>query len=267
MRAAILSSNGFTLTDRPVPSPGPGQIRLKSLSCGICEGDVFHYRVRSELTHEVLMGHEGTGIVDALGSGVQGLAVGDIVTTLGGPYAEYYLTTPASALRVPPGLDPTLALGEPVACCVHAAGRFGVRPGDRVAVLGCGFMGLICMQLARRQGAGHICAIEPISWRREMARTLGADVAVDPQSLTGAQLAADLGEFDVILEAAGVPATLNLGGDLVKQHGRLVIIGYHQTEGGKRTVNMQQWNFKAIDVVNGHVRRDNEKMEAMFHHQ
>jgi len=263
MLAAILTRNGFVVVDRPVPAPGPGQMRVKTLACGICEGDVFYYRMRSELAHESLMGHEGTGVVDALGSGVNEFAVGDLVTSIGGTYSAYYLTTPGACLPVPAGLDSILALGEPVACCVHAANRFGVRPGDRVAVVGCGFMGLICMQLARLQGAEHICALEPLSWQREMACVLGAEVAVNPQGVAGKQLTADLGEFDVVIEAAGVPNALDLGGDLVKQHGRLIIVGYHQTQGGLRTVNMQQWNFKAIDVVNGHVRRHEEKMEAM----
>jgi threonine dehydrogenase-like Zn-dependent dehydrogenase len=263
MLAAILTRDGFQLVDQPVPTPGPGQIRIRTVACGICEGDVYHYRMRGSLDHESLLGHEGIGVVDALGPDAQGFAVGDLVASLGGTYSAYYLTTPGACLPVPAGLDPTLALGEPVACCVHAAGRFGVRPGDRVAVVGCGFMGLICMQLARRQGAEHVCALEPIPWRREMARTLGADVTVDPQGVEGQQVAADLGEYDVVIEATGVPDALDLCGDLVKQHGRLIIVGYHQTQGGQRTVNMQQWNFKAIDIVNGHVRRHDEKMEAM----
>ena len=49
----------------------------------------------------------------------------------------------------------------------------------------------------------------------------------------------------------------------VQQHGRIILVGYHQSNSGMRTVNMQQWNFKAIDVVNGHVRRMDEKLEAM----
>lgn len=150
-----------------------------------------------------------------------------------------------------------------MACCVHAANRFGTRAGDKVAVIGCGFMGLICMQLAIHQGAGFVCAVDPVAERRQMAIEMGADVAYDPLQESGAQMLAAHGAFDVVIEAAGVQGAVDLGTELVTQHGRLILVGYHQSNDGLRTVNMQQWNFKAIDVINGHVRRMDEKVAAM----
>jgi threonine dehydrogenase-like Zn-dependent dehydrogenase len=227
------------------------------LACGVCEGDVHAYRMRAGLTEPLLLGHEGTGEVVAVGSDLDEDAwLGQRVTALGGAYADYFLTTPDAVVRLSRDVDPTLALGEPIACCVHASWRFGVQPGDHVAIVGCGFMGLVCMQLARRLGAAHVAAFEPIVERREMALQLGADLAHPPKRV-------DDTTFDVVIEATGVPEALTLSGDLVAQHGRLIIIGYHQSNGGRRTVDMQQWNYKAIDVVNGHVRRQDEKWEAM----
>jgi threonine dehydrogenase-like Zn-dependent dehydrogenase len=90
------------------------------------------------------LGHEASGEVVATGSQVTGIQTGDIVTALAMPaYAEYFVATAADLVQLPPDIDPIYALGEPVACCVHAAGRFGIQPGDKVAVVGCGFMGLI----------------------------------------------------------------------------------------------------------------------------
>jgi threonine dehydrogenase-like Zn-dependent dehydrogenase len=71
------------------------------------------------------------------------------------------------------------------------------------------------------------------------------------------------GEFDVVIEAAGVQSALDLSCDLVKKHGRIVIVGHHKTQDGLRTVNMNQWNWKALDIVNGHVHKYDEKLEAM----
>ena len=70
-------------------------------------------------------------------------------------------------------------------------------------------------------------------------------------------------ESPSVIEAAGNQSALDLCPELVAQHGRIILIGYHQSRNGQRTVDMQQWNFKAIDVINGHVRRQDEKVAAM----
>lgn len=263
MRIAVLTPHGFELHERAVPACGPGEILVHALACGICEGDVFHYRAHRGDQAEAVLGHEGVGRIAAVGPGVADFAVGQMVATLGGPYADYYVAPAAAAAALPAAVEPALALGEPIACCAHAADRFGIRLGDRVAIIGSGFMGLMCLQLARLQGAAELYALEPLDWRRDMARQLGADVTVDPSGQEPAALATSLGEFDVVIEATGVPGGLELAGELVRQHGRIVIIGYHQTENGRRSVNIKMWNFKAIDVINGHVRREGEKLAAM----
>ena len=208
-----------------------------------------------------MLGHEGTGVIVAVGQQVQGFAIGDTVTALGGAYADYFAISPQKLVKVPAGIDPIYALGEPLTCCVHAGNRFGIQSGDRVAVVGCGFMGLICLQLAQYQGAGHICAIDPVAYRREMSLRLGANEARHPDEAKPTNIWQ--GEFEVVIEATGVQSAIDLCGDLVKPHGRLILIGYHQSGEGLRTVNMKLWNFKAIDVINGHVRRPDEKHEAM----
>ncbi|MHB1319515.1 MAG: zinc-dependent alcohol dehydrogenase [Anaerolineae bacterium] len=259
MRAAVLTRDGVQFQNLPVPVPGPGEILVRSLALGICEGDLFRYRSRGDLGDgAIALGHEGTGEVVATGEVVSDPVVGQRVTTLAGPYAEYY-TAPASvATPVPVDLDPALALGEPLACCVHASTRFGIRPGDRVLLIGAGFMGTVCMHLAQMQGAAEIVALEPVAWRRENAIAWGADAVFDP----GAIDIPALGLFDVILEATGVQSGIDLIAPLIRQHGRAVIIGYHQAGQGMRQVDMKTWNFKAIDVTNGHVRRNDEKVKA-----
>ena len=261
MKTAVLTEQGFAIEEREIPTVNDDQVLVRMLACGVCSGDLYVYKQRAELasTHSRL-GHEASGVVTAVGRSVTDFREGDLVTSLTWPaYAEYFVSPATDLAHLPPEVDPVLALGEAIACCVHAAGRFGTQPGDRVAVIGCGFMGLICLQLAQRQGAGFICALDPIAERREMSRRFGADAVYEPTAVEMKRL----GEFDVVIEAVGVQAALDLGTELVKQHGRLILIGYHQSNNGRRTVNMQQWNFKGIDVINAHVRRRDEKAEAM----
>jgi threonine dehydrogenase-like Zn-dependent dehydrogenase len=267
MRQAVLTAKGFDLRDVEVPSPGPGQVLVRSKGLGICEGDVFRYRQfmdsRPGPKDEAWMGHEGSGVVVKVGKGMKSVAKGDVVTALGGPYAEQFVIAEDNLVKVPEGLDVRLSLGEPVACCVHAAGRFGIRLGDRVALVGAGFMGQMCLQLARLEGAAQLCSFDLMPWRLPVARELGADVVVDPSGKEPKEVLAEVGEFDVVIEAAGTQSSVDLATALVRQHGRIVLVGYHQTGGGMRGVNMQQWNFKAIEVVNGHVRNSWEKAQAM----
>ena len=235
---------------------------MKTIACGVCGGDVHLYKARADLPDlPKVLGHEGSGIVIQVGKNVTGFEIGDRVTAIGGAYADYFVARPEELIKLPDAIDPVMALGEPVACCVHAGDRFGTKKGDRVAVVGCGFMGLVCLQIARIQGAGEIVAIDPVGYRRSMALELGAASAVDP-----ADLQIDdpwSGAFDLVIEAAGNQAALDLCGDLVNHHGKIVLIGYHESNDGNRNVNMKLWNFKAIDIVNGHVRRHDEKMAAM----
>ncbi len=208
------------------------------------------------------MGHEASGVVVQVGPGVKGLRAGQTVTAIGGAYAEYCIVRAEDVVALAEGVDPLWALGEAVACCVHACWRWPIPPAGRVAVVGCGFMGLVCLQLARLQGAARVLAIDPVAWRRRTAIRLGADAASGPEQAPET-LARKHGPFDLVIEAAGTQSALDLCPELVEQHGCINIVGYHQSDAGVRSVPMQEWNFKALTVVNGHVRRMDEKRRAM----
>jgi NADPH2:quinone reductase len=258
MKAAVLKRAGFSIEEVAPPSCGPGEILVRTQYCGICEGDLAAFRrvTAGEADEGVVLGHEGTGVVVDLDASIEGFARGDTVTALGGSYSEYFIARSDQLVKLPATVASPLALGEPVACCVHGAWRSGVRIGDRVAIVGCGFMGLVWMQLVALQGAAQIEAFDMLDWRLDAAIRLGADKVHSP----------DYGseeEFDVVVEAAGTQGALDLATRLVRQHGRLIIVAYHQANGGGRNISMKTWNFKAIDVVNAHVRNHAEKLRAM----
>lgn len=268
MKQAILTDHGFELRRMPEPQCGMGEALVRVLANGICAGDLSKYRdVSGRAGRELLLGHEACGEILAVGPDVTAFHPGDRVAGLGGFFAERHAFPVDRLVRLPDAVQPEWALGEPVACCVHAMGRARINPGDRVAILGCGFMGLVCLQLARHLGAGAITAIDPAPERLTIAARLGAAPVLSPDAADPARLRAmnrDFeGDYDVVIEAAGNQAALDAAGFLVRQHGVLLIVGHHHTGGGLRTVYMNQWNVKAIDVVNGHVRRNDEKRDAM----
>ena len=267
MKSAILTLDGFQIREEKIPEFNANQILVKSAGCGICEGDLFRYLTRNENLGPdntgIMLGHEGSGVVAAVGSNVAGFKTGDKVTARGGAYAEYFVATADTLALVPPGIEVEMALGEPIACCMSGARRFGVNMGDRVAIIGAGYMGLNCMQLVKLQGAAGVVVLDLLDWRLETAKKLGADMVVNSQNRAVAELAAELGEFDVVLEATGVQAAIDLGTALLRHHGTLNLVGYHQSNGGMRQIDMKTWNFKALTVVNSHVRDEVEKLDAM----
>jgi threonine dehydrogenase-like Zn-dependent dehydrogenase len=265
MRSALLSYDGFHIVQEDIPPFADDEILIKLIGCGVCSGDVFVYKNRDQLARTPRrLGHEGSGWVIGVGRNVIGFDLDDRVTTFALPaYAEYLVAKPDRVVKLPSEVDPLYALGEAIACCVHAAGRFGIQSGDRVAVLGCGFMGQICLQMARYLGAGYICAIDPLTDRLEMSWSMGADAVLNPLEHSIEEIVGNHGEFNVVIEAAGTQSVIDLSTALVMEHGRIVLVGYHQSNDGKRIVNMERWNYKAIDVMNGHVRRPDEKLAAM----
>jgi 2-desacetyl-2-hydroxyethyl bacteriochlorophyllide A dehydrogenase len=139
--------------------------------------------------------------------------------------------------------------GEPLACACNVIARSGVSSGSRVAVVGVGFLGAVLVQLAAAAGA-EVVAVSRRAASREVARACGAGEAVALDEATGGRVGNE--SFDVVIEATGKQAPLDVASALVRTRGRLVIAGFHQD--GPRSVDMQSWNWRGIDVVNAHER-------------
>ena len=134
MMQALLTRDGFEIQEAAKPEIKPDQVLIRSLANGVCEGDIQTYKIKESLTNPILLGHEGTGVITEVGSQSKGFKEGEIVTALGGAYADYFTAKPDSLVKLTDNLDPLFTLGEPVACCVHASTRFGIQPSDRVAI-------------------------------------------------------------------------------------------------------------------------------------
>lgn len=228
MRAAILPGVGAPLeiVERPVPEPGPGEARVRIQACGVCGSDLFLQNGGFGAEKlPVVPGHEAAGVVDALGPGVEGPAVGEqvaiyyISNTPGAPrpnlgpgvrrmgvdvdgaFAEYVVRPIETLIGVPEPIDPpTLAvLTDAVGTPYHALAKIArVRPGETVAIIGIGGIGSNAVQVAAGLGA-DVVAIARSDSKLALARELGARAAV---RLEDAREACGPNGPDVVLQCA-----------------------------------------------------------------
>lgn len=260
MRAAVVQApEQVVVIEAPLPVPGPGQVRVRLEGCGVCASNIppfegrewFHYPMEAGA-----LGHEGWGTIDALGPGVEGFNVGDRVATLSQhAYAEYDLADVGATVKLPASLGNVPLPGEPLGCAINIFKRSGVREGDTVAIVGAGFLGLLLTRLATNAGA-RVFALSRRPFSLDFARRFGARetlVMDDHWRIINEVKTLTAGRFcDVVIEATGKEWPLNVAGELTKERGRLVVAGYHQD--GLRSVNMQLWNWRGLDVINAHER-------------
>ncbi|HET7315750.1 MDR/zinc-dependent alcohol dehydrogenase-like family protein [Salinisphaera sp.] len=260
MRAAILTSPGcFEIRHVPVPRPAAGQVRIRVEGCGVCASTLPAFEGRDWFDYPLApggLGHEVWGVVDACGAEVSGVEPGQRVAALSSHgFAEYDLAAGDAVIELPDTLAARAFPGEALGCVMNIWRRADIRAGHTVAVVGAGFLGAALIRLAVDAGA-EVIAVSRSAWSREQAAAMGAREIL-PLDDGGAvqrrieQLTGGAG-CERVIEATGKPEPLNVAGALTAFGGRLVIAGFHQD--GPRTVDMQMWNWRGIDVINAHER-------------
>ena len=262
MRQAILKSAECSeLVETAQPSCGESDVLVKVEACGVCTSELPQWRDGNEVPAK--LGHEVVGIVEHVGERVVGFASGQRVTGLFEEgFAEYAAAPAERVLTLPDNLRTSPALGEPLACAVSAARRTQVELGDHVVIIGLGYMGLLMIQLLRLEGAAYVVGVDLREDALAFAKTLGADETFHLDKVPAQLTHLSKGySADIVVEATGTQAGLTLAGSMVKPHGVLSILGYHQN--GPRNVDMQLWNHKALNVLNAHERREDYRMDCM----
>ena len=269
MRAAVLAEPGrIAVSEPPLPQPGPGEVRLRLEGCGVCASNLEPWAGLPWLTYPGEaggLGHEGWGRIDALGNDVRDLQVGDRVAALSyRSFAEYDLARADMVAVLPAALDGQPFPGVPLGCAFNIFRRSDIRAGQTVAIIGIGFLGAVLTKLASDAGV-RVIAISRRAESLDLARHYGAaeTIAMDDhwaiiervKTLTGD------GMCDRVIEAVGKQWPLDLATALIGFGGRLIVAGYHQD--GPRQVNMQDWNWKGIDVVNAHERDPAVQMRGL----
>ena len=260
MRAAVLTGAGkFKIEEVPLPEPGRGQARIRLEGCGVCASNLTPWEGPEWMqfpTEPGALGHEGWGVVDALGEGTNGLARDDRVGFLSGKaYAEYDLAEATQVVKLPEALREVDLPLEPFGCAMNIFRRSDIGAGQTVAIVGIGFLGAVLVSLATNAGA-TVIAISRRQESLDRARLMGPIHAVpmdDHMEIVERVREVTNGKLcDRVIECVGKQWPLDLAAELTREGGRLVIAGYHQD--APRQVNMQLWNWRGFDVINAHER-------------
>ncbi len=258
--AAIITAPGTIVVEqRPLPQPGPGQVRIRLEGCGVCASNLTPWAGPDWMkfpTEPGDLGHEGWGYIDDVGEGVDGLKIGDRVAALSyHAYASHDLAEAQNVVPLPDALKDTPFPGEPLGCAMNIFRRSEIRADQTVAIIGIGFLGALLTQLATAAGA-RVIAISRRAYSLEVARRMGAAECIPMedhwQIIEEVKRLTDNRMCDRVVEAVGQQWPLDLAAELTRERGRLVIAGYHQD--GPRQVNMQLWNWRGLDVINAHER-------------
>jgi threonine dehydrogenase-like Zn-dependent dehydrogenase len=202
-----------------VPTPGPGELLVRVEGCGVCGSSLPLWEGRPWFAYPAepgAPGHEAWGRTED-GRRVTGL------TQKG--YAELAVMSEDELVELPPELDDLPFPGEALGCAVNVVRRSHVTAGDEVAIVGMGFLGTAVARLCELEA---VC-VTPVRRGEDPGR-----------------------QFETVIEAAGTQEALDTASRLVATDGLLVIAGFHQD--GPRTVDLQSWNWRGLDVVNAHER-------------
>lgn len=265
MKAAIFYEARQPLRVEEVPTPAPqaGEILVKVAGCGVCHTDLGYvdHGVPTGKKPPLILGHEATGVVAGVGAGVKNFKDGDRVvlpavygcgqcklcrmgrenvcenmvfigSNADGAYAEYIVYPAHVAVALPAALPliESAIIADATTTPFHAVVNRGqVKPGDMVVVIGCGGVGLNCVQIAAAVG-GHVIAVDIVDEKLAWAKRLGASATINSKGverldkeirkLTGG------GGADVALECIGLPPTQEQAFNAVRTGGRVVLVGY-----------------------------------------
>jgi len=255
------------IQDLPVPSPGPGEVLVKMGAAGLCYSDVMilknQYAGRVPVPVPMVMGHEGAGVIAAVGPGVTSLREGDRVglnpswgcgqcphcmdgspnmcqswrhlgITRDGTFSEYRVVPAFAACKLPDGVSMAeAAVLEPVMLAVRTLEHLRPRVADTVAIIGPGSIGLFHLQAFKAAGASLVIVIglDQDLARLEIARTLGADHIVNASHEDAVQRVRELtgGQgCDLVVEAANHPSTVAQAIEMAGAYGRVMLFGLYR---------------------------------------
>jgi L-idonate 5-dehydrogenase len=280
----IHAAKDLRIEEQTPETPGPGEVQIALAAGGICGSDLQYFHNGGfgdiRLKEPMVLGHEVSGHITALGEGVTNLNVGQLVavspsrpcheckycdegtfnqclnmrfygSAMPFPHIQgaFRQVLVADATQCAPADGLTAgeaAMAEPLAVCLHAVRRAGPLLGKSVLVTGCGPIGILCILAARRAGADLVVATDLGDFPLDMARKAGADVMINmgTQAHELSHYAADKGTFDVLFECSGAAPALAGAVPTIRPGGVIMQLGL----GGDMTLPVQAMTAKELSL-------------------
>jgi threonine dehydrogenase-like Zn-dependent dehydrogenase len=263
MKQAVLHGpNDVRVDEVPVPDPAPGEAVVRVAACGICGSDLGYIKMgglAGPSGQPMPLGHELSGVVEAVGPGVSSVAAGARVVVNpiaannmignGGPeggFAPYLLVRGVDEdrciLPIPDALAlDVAALAEPLGVGMHAVDRVDIQPGEKVVVFGAGPIGLTAIATLRRRGVEDVIAVDYSRRRLEIASALGAPVVLCPEDGdpwetirdvhgTSPVMGAPMAGSDAYIEASGATPVISQIVGNARSEARISVVALHKGE-------------------------------------
>lgn len=277
----LKAETGIWMMDVPTPVVGDNDVLIKIKKTAICGTDIHIYKwdewAQKTVPVPMVTGHEFVGEIAAIGRNVAGFSIGDRVSGEGhitcglcrncragkrflcrhvvgvgsqrqGCFAEYFVLPAFNAFKIPDDVPDHLAsILDPFGNSTHAALSFSLV-GEDVLITGAGPVGLMAVAIARHVGARHIVVTDVNDYRLDLARKMGATMAINPAKMALSEVMAtlDMHEgFDVGLEMSGHPQAFNQMLESMNNGGNVVLVGLLPAQAGI------DWNhviFKGLQI-------------------
>jgi len=276
-----------------IDDPGPGEVQVRVEAVGVCGSDLHAYCEGAvggtPNVYPMVIGHEPAGSIVKTGAGVTGLAAGDrgalepalycyhcefclsgrhnvcanlrFLSTPRHPgFFREFVNLPAANFQPIPATMPyaNAALAEPLAVAMHSLHQASIGPGETVAVIGTGPIGLLTIAALRAARAGRIWAVEPLAHRRELARQIGADAVIEPEE-AAKEILDGTGQrgVDCAIDCAAKEHTTIQAMEITRNAGRIALTGIHSTA----LVSMDGSTMRRKELTIFNVRRSNHETE------
>ena len=258
VNAVCVAENGkLDIMQKEIPAIKPNEVLVKTMACGLCCWDSWLLRgVNARGPMPYVIGHEGAGIVEQVGSLVEHVKVGDKVFAGCGcseMMAEYFALRADCVCKLPDDTaDWASVIYEPTCCVVNLLNITNIQMGDHVVLVGAGYMGLLALQgLSRASQAGRVTVFELREDRRKMAERIDSRIEVlNPESAEGKCVIQEIqgkGGADVCIELGASESGFKLADSMTKEAGKFVIGSFHR---GDVMFDGTKWHLGGLTVYN-----------------